>query len=210
MRAAAGRAFRAPSAGELAYPFYGNPDLDPEISRSVEAGVDFETARAALALTAFTSKYDDLITFDPVTFVAANIDRATIRGAELSVGARFRDTWHVAAAYTHLQTRDVGTGLPLYRRPRNAASVTLSYARDAWTASANANAVGRRFERDFDTFSDRFHGGYVKLDAAGSVRLRASLQLTARIENLLDREYAEVLAFPAPGRTVHAGVQYGF
>ena len=86
----------------------------------------------------------------------------------------------------------------------------LSYSRAAWTASANANAVGPRFERDFETFSDRYNGGYVKFDVAGSYRLRSALQLTARIENVLDRQYAEVLAFPAPGRTVHAGVQYGF
>lgn len=210
LRGAAGRAFRAPSAGELAYPFYGNPDLDPEVSRSVEGGVDFETPHAALSLTAFTSKYDDLISFDPVTFVAGNVDRATIRGAELSAAAHFGEPWHVAAAYTHLQTRDEGTGLPLYRRPRNAASVTLTYARAAWTASANANAVGPRFERDFETFSDRYNDGYVKFDVAGSYRLRAALQLTARIENVFDREYTEVLAFQAPGRTVHAGVQYGF
>lgn len=210
LRAAAGRAFRAPSAGELAYPFYGNPDLDPETSRSVEAGVDFDTPRVSLSLTAFNSKYDGLISFDPVTFVAANIDRATIRGAELSAGARFGERWHVAAGYTHLQTRDEGTGLPLYRRPRNAASVTLSYARADWTASGNVNAVGPRFERDFETFSDRYNDGYVKFDVAASYRLRHGLQLTSRIENVFDREYAEALAFPAPGRTVNAGVHYAF
>ena len=211
VRAAAGSAFRAPSAGEFAYPFYGNPALQPEISRSFEAGVDFERSRTSAALTAFSSRYRDLISFDPVTFIAANINRATIRGAELTVGTRIGEAWNVRAAYTHLKTRDEGTHLPLYRRPRNTAAVTLSYAAgEAWTVSGNVNAVGRRFERDFETFSDRYNGSYLKVDAAASYRLWSRLQLTGRIENLFDRRYAEALAFPAPGRTFHGGMQVEF
>ncbi len=210
VRAAAGRAFRAPSAGELAFPFYGNPDLDPETSMSYEAGADLQLRRVAVSVTGFTTRYRDLISFDPVTFIAANIDRATIHGAELSAGTTFGTAWHLNGAYTHLQTRDEETGAPLYRRPRNVASVTLSYATAAWTLSGNANAVGRRFETDFETFTDRYNGGYLKVDAAGSYRLRANLLVTARIENVFDREYAEALAFPAAGRAFHGGLQFEF
>ncbi len=210
MRAAAGSAFRAPSAGELAYPYYGNPSLGPETSRSFEAGADFKVRRASLALTAFSSRYRGLISFDPVTFIAANIDRATTRGAELSAGSQISDAWRLDAAYTYLQTRDGRTGLPLYRRPRNVAKLTLSYAREAWSVSGSANAVGRRFERDFETSNNRFNSGYLKADLSGAYRLRDPLRLTARIENLFDRRYAEALAFPAPGRTFYAGAQYGF
>jgi vitamin B12 transporter len=210
VRAAAGRAFRAPSAGELAFPFYGNPELDPETGTSYEAGADLQWQRLAVSLTGFTTRYRDLISFDPVTFIAANIDRATVHGAELSAGMSLGRAWHLDAAYTHLQTRDEETGQPLYRRPRNLASVTLSYATDTWTLSGNANAVGRRFETDFETLTDRYNGGYLKIDAAGSYRLRANLRVTARIENALDREYAEALAFPAAGRALHGGLQFEF
>ncbi len=210
VRAAAGRAFRAPSAGELAYPFYGNPELDPETSTSYEAGADFQLPRVAVSLTGFSTRYRDLITFDPVTFIAANIDRATVHGAELSAGTTFGTAWQLNAAYTHLQTRDEETSQPLYRRPRNLASVTLSYATPVWTLSGNANAVGRRFETDFETFTDRYNAGYLKIDAAGSWRLRANLLVTARIENVFDREYSEALAFPAPGRAFHGGLQFEF
>lgn len=210
VRAAAGRAFRAPSTGELAYPFYGNPDLDPETSTSFEAGTDFQVARGALSLTGFSMRYRDLISFDPVTFIAANIDRATVHGAELGAGTTFGTAWRLNAAYTHLQTRDEETGQPLYRRPHNLASVTLSYSTPTWTLSGNAHAVGRRYETDFETFTDRYNGGYVKFDAAGSYRLRTNLFLTARIENVFDREYAEALTFPAPGRAFHGGLQFEF
>lgn len=210
VRAGAGRAFRAPSAGELAYPYYGNPALEPETSRSLEAGIDFGSARATLALTAFESKYRELISFDPVTFVAANIARATVRGAEVTAGVRLTGAWRIDGAYTHLLTRDEETGLPLYRRPRNTASVTLGYRSGAWGVSTNVNAIGRRFERDFTSWSDRYNDGYVKFDVASSYRFRPTIQVTARVENLFDREYAEALAFPAPGRTLYGGLQFGF
>lgn len=210
VRAAAGKAFRAPTAGELAYPYYGNPSLGPESSLSYEAGVDFRAGRSTVSLTGFSNSYRALISFDPVTFIAANIDHALIRGAELSAAVHVADSWRIDFAGTHLLTRDGETGLPLYRRPRNAASVTLSYAHSAWSASANVNVTGRRFERDFETYSDRYNGGYFKADAAVSRRLRANLLLTARLENLFDRRYVEALAFPAPGRTFHGGLRFGF
>jgi len=210
IRAAAGQAFRSPSAGELAYPFYGNPGLGPETSRSYEAGVDLAVARASVSLTGFSTSYRDLITFDPATFVAANIARATIRGAELTAGMSLTPEWRLEGSYTHLLTRDEGTDLPLYRRPRNAGSLALSYATELWSVSGNMNAIGRRFETDYRIFMDRYHSGYATVDVAGAYRLWPSLQLTARAENLLDREYEEAFEFPATGRTFYAGVRFGF
>lgn len=210
LRAAAGQAFRSPSAGELAYPFYGNPNLDPETSRSYEAGVDVTASGANVSLTAFSTDYRHLISFDPVTFIAANIDQARVRGAELTAGVRLSAPWRLDASYTHLLTRDEATGLPLYRRPRNAGSAAVSYATASWSLSGNVNAVGRRFERDFETFANRYNSGYATFNLAGAYRLRPSLQLTARVENLFDRRYAEALAFPATGRTFYAGFRTGF
>ncbi len=210
LRAAAGSAFRAPSAGELAYPFYGNPDLKPETNRTYEAGLDFATTRSSLSLTAFQSKYHQLITFDPVTFIAGNVDRASIRGAELTAGVRFGEGWRANAAYTLLQTRNDVTGLALVRRPRNLGTVTLAYDTAAWGLSTNVIAAGRRLEQDFSTFTNRYNGGYAKVGIASFYRLRGSFRLNARIENALDRRYAEVLAFPAVGRTLYGGAQFGF
>ncbi len=209
VRASAGSAFRAPSAGELAYPFYGNPHLRPETSRSYEAGVDYTLPRFSFYVTGFVSNYRDLITFDPVTFVAANIAHARIRGAELSAAARINDRWRAIAAYTNLDTRDQSTGLALVRRPRNLGTFQLTYDRTAWGATASAAVVGRRLEEDFTTFTNRYNGGYAKVDLASFFRIHDRLRLTARVENLLDRQYAEVLAFPARGRTAYAGVQWG-
>lgn len=210
VRGAFGSAFRSPSAGELAYPFYGNPDLSPETSVSYEAGGDFSSDKGDVSLTAFSSRYRDLISFDPVTFVAANIDRARTRGVEVMGATRLSKRWGVRGAYTYLWTRDNATDLPLFRRPANTGSITLAYDADAWGASGSARLVGRRFETDFSSGLNRYNSGYAKADTAAYYRIRPSLKLTARVDNVFDRRYAEALSFPAPGRTVHAGFSLGF
>jgi vitamin B12 transporter len=210
VRAAGGSAFRAPSAGELSYPFYGNPNLNPETNHSYEAGVDFTKGVATLSLTGFQSNYRDLITFDPNTFVAANIAKARIRGVEATAGVRLTDALRADVSYTYLDTLDETTGKELYRRPRHAGTVALAYASGPFSARAAARLFGRRLETDFTTFEDRDNAGYVKTDLAAAYRVSTSLKLNARLENLFDRRYEEALGFPAPGRTFFAGAELGF
>jgi vitamin B12 transporter len=51
---------------------------------------------------------------------------------------------------------------------------------------------------------------YTVLDLAASLKLNRSLELTARISNLLDEEYEEILGFVRPGRAVYAGLRGRF
>jgi vitamin B12 transporter len=210
LRIGGGTAFRAPSVGELSYPYYGNPALEPETSRSYEGGVDFSAGSASASVTAFHTTYRGLITFDPTTFVAANIDRATIRGVEVTAGERLGAALRVDATYTLLDTRDDGRGAPLYRRPRHSGSLAFGYASGSWSARVAAHLFGPRLERDFEASVDRENGGYVKVDLSAGYRVSPRLRLTARLENALDRRYEEALGFRAPGRTFFGGVELGF
>src|SRR5690606_25577264 len=79
--ASVGSAFKAPSFNELYFPFYGNPALQPETSRSAELGVAQRLDGWYWSLAAYRTVVDDLIVYDPTIFVANNIDSAHIRGA---------------------------------------------------------------------------------------------------------------------------------
>ena len=48
-----GEGFRAPSVGELFFPFSGNSSLEPEESESVELGGSFRSARWTASVVAF-------------------------------------------------------------------------------------------------------------------------------------------------------------
>ena len=55
-------AFRAPSFNELYYPFFGNPNVQPEKARSVEGGVEYSGAIGLVRVTVFETDYSNLIT----------------------------------------------------------------------------------------------------------------------------------------------------
>ena len=96
IRGSFGKAFRAPAAGDLFYPFYGNPDLKPEKSKSWEIGYDHYTRNAEFSASWFRSDFDDLITFDPLTFLAGNVAKARTQGLELSGSVKV-NAWKFSA-----------------------------------------------------------------------------------------------------------------
>ncbi|MBA3403148.1 MAG: TonB-dependent receptor, partial [Gemmatimonadaceae bacterium] len=81
--------------------------------------------------------------------------------------------------------------------------------------SATANYVGKRPDLDFREFPSPVVTlpSYTRLDLAGSidvlrVRRAPALALTARVENVFDKRYEDVLNFAAPGRVILIGARY--
>jgi outer membrane cobalamin receptor len=53
-----------------------------------------------------------------------------------------------------------------------------------------------------------YNDGYAKLDLAGSFRFNSYISLFARIENLLNQDYEEVLGYPAYRLNFSAGMRF--
>jgi vitamin B12 transporter len=213
VRAAAGSAFRAPSTGELYYPFSGNPGLQPEESVSYETGAEWTISRAfVFEASLFRSDVDDLIRYDFATFTNVNVGRARMTGAEAVVrGALSASTW-ARAAYTWLDAEDLDTGLPLLRRPKHRASASFGgdLGRGA-SAELTALWVGERDDVDATTYLRVTSPAYVRLDAAVTgPRVLGRLSPFLRATNLLDRDYEEVAGYRSPGIRFVAGVDVGF
>ena len=199
-----GRAFRAPSLGELYYPLSGNAELAPERSRSAEAGVSVPGLDGALRLevTAFRNRIDELIDFDFAAFRYANIARAAQDGVELSAAAQLGGGRWLGAGVTWLDARD-GQELPLLRRARWSGSATVAGPL-AGTISGELSAVwvGARDDLDPVTYARVRQGGFVTVDAAVAAPVARWLTLRLRADNLADRAYQEVRGYPAPGRRI--------
>ena len=213
LRAAAGSAFRAPSTGELYYPFSGNPDLQPERSVSYEAGAEWALAPGlALEASLFRSDVRDLIRYDFAYQRNVNVGRARMTGAEVALsGSVTASTW-ARASYTWLDTEDRDTGLPLLRRPRQRASVTFGgdLGRGA-SAELTGLWVGERDDVDATTYLRVTSPAYLRLDVAVTgPRLLGGLSPFVRVTNLLDRDYDEVAGYPSPGRRFVAGLDVAF
>jgi vitamin B12 transporter len=194
--------FKAPTMNELFFPFFGNPELAPETSWELNAGVEQKLMKRLLAgLTYFHREVKDLIEFIPPSFRARNIGRVRLDGIELFGDFDLGGGFSVRTAYTFLEN-ETSTG-SLLRRPRHRGNILLSYRQESWRANLNANIVGKRDDVDAQSGATIKEPGYVRLDLASSYRLPwrpagiKDFSLFGKIENLLDRRYEEADGFRA-------------
>jgi vitamin B12 transporter len=207
IRAAYGGAFRAPSIGELYFPFSGNLTLQAEHSNSIEAGYDYALGdRGLFSATLFRSRYRNLIVFDNVTFAFANVGRARTSGAELSLKHEMSNV-RVAASYTYLKTSDADDEA-LLRRPRHSGSVYVGYQ----LGEAEMNVVllhtGARDDvlpiAPFSRINDR---AYTTIDV-NTQRRFGRLTPYLKIENVTGKKYEEVRGYTSPGRRGILGLRF--
>jgi vitamin B12 transporter len=213
VRAAAGSAFRAPSTGELYYPFSGNSGLKPEESVSYEAGAEWALgAGLVLEASLFRSDVKDLIRYDFAFQQNVNVGRARMTGAEVVLSASLPASTWARASYTWLDAEDLDTGLPLLRRPEHRASVTVGgdLGRGA-SAELTGLWVGERDDVDATTYARVTSPAYLRVDAAVTgPRVLGGLSPFVRAVNLLDRDYSEVAGYPSPGIRFVAGLDLAF
>jgi vitamin B12 transporter len=210
LRASGGSAFRAPTVGELYYPFSGNPDLKPERSTSWEVGAERYVGGGRLEASLFWNDYRDLIVYDFSRFANFNVGRARARGVEVAWRQQVLRPLALDAGYTYLDAVDRTTGDPLIRRPRHRAYVAAEVRpTSAVTLSPRAVFVGRRADRDALTGSPVENPSYVRVDLFARYEL-ARFAPYARVENLTDRRFEEVAGYPAPRRRWSAGLEARF
>jgi outer membrane cobalamin receptor len=223
----AGTGIRPPDAFEIA--FTDNPGLEPERSKSVEAGVSHVVGRGLeLDVTAFHNEYDDLIVAvgrslaDASRYRTDNVSNARARGVEVSGRWRAGTALSINAAYTYLSTEILAVdrtsqapapfsvGDPLIRRPRHQGSVDLVTTLGRLTGFVEAGARGRTLdiEPNYGAFGGLFpNASFVAANVGVTVRVHRAVDVFVRGLNLFDRRYEETLGFPALQRSGVAGVR---
>jgi vitamin B12 transporter len=211
-----GKGFRAPTINDLFFPGFGNTNLKPERSTSWEFGGEQRLwkDRIRLGATYFNQNFTDLIqfVFDPTTFLLApeNVGRARIQGVETTASFDPVPWIGFYINYTYLHARNLDTGGELPRVPRHAVNTGVTVT--PWsrlTLFMQANVQSGQLE---SVFLGRNPGGY-RIDTGGTFLVLGQhgrlhrLELTARIQNLTNRQYDEVLGFPAPGINALVGLR---
>jgi vitamin B12 transporter len=209
LSAGLGRGFRAPSTTDL-YAFGGNPDLEPEISRSVDIGIRYRpNPDHELELALFRTEIDDLIEyFDPDGFQGPlpgrneNMGDARTKGAELTWRAYY-GPWSVTTTMLTQRPEDRATGEPLLRRAEQSATALLTRRLGAHELGLQLLAAGERKD-----FGDARLAGYVLANLTASFALSEHWTVRARLENLLDQDYELVEGYNSPGRGIYASLAY--
>ena len=210
----AGTGFRAPDATDLYSIFGGNPDLEPEESKSYEIGFRQPIGeRQLVSIAAFRNDIDSLIAFvptGPFTGINQNVDRARIDGVEAS-WQYDGDAWFARAAATLQDPRNETTNERLLRRARENFTAQLARRFGAHEVALDVLYAGER--RDFNAVT---FDGLVQLDAywlanlAATVALGEHFTLVARIENLLDEDYELAHTYNTMGRSYFGAIRYQF
>jgi len=215
LKATLGTGFKAPSLFYLYDPAYGNPDLDPEKSIGLDAGIEqfFWKEKISIGANYFYNKFTDMFGFDS-NFKTINIKKAVTQGIEFFLKAELIDRFDLKANYTYTNAKDKSENTPDYneelvRRPEHKAGLFVSYSLNEFT---NTNVeliyIGRREDMDFSTFpSSRIKlADYLLVNLAAHYDVFSFLRLQARIENLFDKKYEEIYGYGTPGLSFYGGI----
>lgn len=233
LRSSAGTAFKAPNFFEnFASGFtVGNPDLQPEESRSGDLGVELTLATgASISVTGFAQEFTNLIQYNGSVppgepnyenIVAANAGgvefSATLprfAGIEAVLGHTWTRTQVEKAGFDSSASANFVAGGKLLRRPTHQTTLQLSRALSGiGQFSALMLRTGTREDRDFSTFPARvvMLGGFTTVDLSAELQLPSAFgtatRLVLRAENATDVDFTQVFGFQSPGRILYAGLR---
>jgi len=212
-----GTGFKAPSLNDLYYPTSafsgGNATLKPETSTGWDLGMGYEWQQddwqTALNIVWFDQRYKDLIVWQasPTFFYSPrNIGKARTKGVEFTASIRY------AAAYLHgnwtyLSAKDTATGNLLPRRAKEAGNITTGIKLAGLDVALAWQIVGSRFST---TGNAKPMAGYTKGDIRTSYAINPQWKLTARVDNLTNKQYEEVSGYGVLGRAWYAGASASF
>lgn len=195
-----GNAFKAPTFNQLYFPNFGNPNLKAETSTSFEAGIAGNHDWANWQVRAYHTNIDNLIAFFPVE----NIDKAQIDGIEAELSSQILG-WRNTLSMAMLSPRDRVTNLRLSRRAEQTLSYDLSRSLGAFDFGAQALAQGSRFD---DRANRNEVDGFVTVDIRTAYHIDKHWMLSAKLNNLLDKDYETVDTYNNAGRNFFFSVHY--
>jgi len=210
LRASWGEGFKAPTLFQTTFFCCGaaaaNPNLKPERSEAYDIGIVMRTsnARGEIGLTYFNQDYDDLITFSFGIGAYENIASATSSGVEVDGHYQLTEWLDAAISYAYIDAKD-GAGEPLIRVPEHSGDLLFTLNPDG--------RLGGSVQVKYNGEEQDPNGvlpSWTRIDLAGHFALSESLRLYARIENLFDEQYQQVIGYGTPGLSGHIGARLSF
>lgn len=225
LRGAYARGFRAPTMTELYWPVDpyfgggGNPNLIPEHSWALEAGVELHPlTTVGVSMTAYYQRYEDLISGWP----PENIAEARSLGGELSTwwemgyGLSFEGSY----SYNHMTGREMTSreGAWLDYHPRHLIRAGMEWTGNLLRGLRLTTELGMDYTSAQNaTYFDMSSFQYVTTELPANTLLSAKLRVDfspffgeLRVENLTNQQYQQVYDYPMPGRQFYISGGFKF
>lgn len=206
--------------------------IKPEKTTQVDFGIQYQDERLEAWASGYVGQIRDYILFDyrGMSSQAQNID-ARIMGGELGAAYRLTENWKADATLAYAWGKNSSDGTALPQMPPLESRLGLTYSRDLWSVGAlwrlvaeqnriaenQGNVVGKDYEKS---------AGFGVFSLNGAYKVSRNLKLSAGVDNLFDKTYAEHLnlagnagfGYPAtdpqpvnePGRTFWTKVDISF
>ncbi|HFK8542848.1 TPA: ligand-gated channel protein [Proteus mirabilis] len=228
---------QATGGGRYDAVIFGNPDLKPEKSVTEEIGIIWDNRdNLTASLTIYNTDFKDKIMERRVCdidspkkceasdgfghvydFVSKreNVDKANMRGVEVTANWIISPEWNLAANYTFTDTEQKSgdfKGKPLNKQPRHMANATLNWETtpemETW---ARINFRGKTSDYLSRTSMSKSTPSYAFVDIGTSYSLTKQLNLIGGVYNIFDRRierdnYGSTLE----GRRYNIGLNYNF
>ena len=225
-----GNAFKSPTFNELYFPSSsflnpgngktfiskGNSDLRPEQSTTFEVGLSGNHDWLQWEARAYHTDIDNLIAFgseeiNSTTTVSLpkNINKAQIDGLEAEISTQIMG-WNSKLSLNLLDPKDRATNARLLRRYQKSLNFDLSRSFGQFDVGVNVLAQGDRDDLDFSQFPAIREKvpGYVTLDLRAAYHISKNWLVSAKLNNLLDKQYQLVHGFNTADRNFFVSIHY--
>ena len=214
LNATYGTGFKAPTFNDLYYPFGGNPDLEPEESRSLNVGIGQYASAWNWTFNVYETRIDSLTGYDSA-FELVQVDEARIRGAELTFATSIAG-WDLSTQLSYVDPRaDAGLtaegadnpnyGKLLPRRAPRTGRIDIDRSFGAFRFGTTVSGASARYD---DAANNVRLGGYGTVDLRVEYAFHPDWTLQARASNVFDRDYETIAWYNQPGREYGLSLRY--
>ncbi len=206
----AATAFRAPTAEELYYPGFSNPDLGPERTRVADATVVVPALAGGLSFGWFAMSGSNFIVSPPPDYIPENVGHASIAGLTLQASTPGYRGFTATLGVTNLyraQNLDTDSRLP-GRGPVFAVNLGLRYVAPPQSRFDGFNVIMQTQgpQENADPYLQAADSTYqpstfTVINGYAGYRFGSHLILSLRGYNLGNDRYAIYAGFPMPGRS---------
>ncbi len=227
---------QATGGGQSKGVIVGNPDLKPEKSVNYEVSFNWDNLDNLNAgLTLFNSEFKDKITevrtcqgenvgalecdwlgekFDFVS-LRENVDKASMRGAEVTFGWQALPNVNVSANYTFTDTEQksgINKGKPLNEMPKHMFNTTADWEiNDQFSSWGRVNYRSKTSDYLSRTTMAKGKPAYTMVDVGLNYKPTQNIAVAAGVYNLFDKEIdKDTYNYVLDGRRYNLGVTYSF
>ena len=213
-----GTGFKAPSLNQLYDTIYGsgNPNLKPETSVNWDVGLEQDLLRKKVTagVSYFNNNFNNLIDYLKVApYTNSNVSHAKASGVETFMELHPLTDLTLRGNYTYQQTLNMVTDTQLRLRPRNKASIDVDYQFiEKAHIHVNVLMLGQKADTAYIGYSSVpvTIASYTLLNLAGSYDVNKHLQVFARIDNVLNKQYEEVYGYGTSSVAGYGGVKLSY